>query len=256
MDPRALDLTAIYTFTIICLTIIVLLYFLPSIVAHKKVDAGAIQRLNLYLGWTGIGWIASLIWAFRAAPKTTEAQVADRFGSKAVATPLSPSSYGDARYTLKEEVKLVGKTFYIYNSKDEKVLWVDMKPFKLREDIRFYLPGSGQTEVLRIKAREILDVGATYDVMEVDGQKPVGAVQRRWLQSTLRDKWVVMDRNGQELLTIQEDTWFRALLRRFIGGLLFPATYSGTARCASRPTPWPTALRASPPCAVAAPPPT
>lgn len=41
-------------------------YFLPGIVAqarkHKNKDAIAI--LNLLLGWTGLGWIIALVWAF------------------------------------------------------------------------------------------------------------------------------------------------------------------------------------------------
>jgi len=41
------------------------IYFLPAIVAclNKKKNAAGIFVLNLFLGWTGIGWIIALIWA-------------------------------------------------------------------------------------------------------------------------------------------------------------------------------------------------
>jgi hypothetical protein len=39
-------------------------YFLPAIVGRKKRDAAGIAVWNLYLGWTIIGWIMALIWAF------------------------------------------------------------------------------------------------------------------------------------------------------------------------------------------------
>ena len=41
------------------------LYFLPSIIAmaRSKRDALAIFLLNLFLGFTGVGWIVALIWA-------------------------------------------------------------------------------------------------------------------------------------------------------------------------------------------------
>lgn len=45
--------------------IALLLYFLPSFVAtnkHKK-QSLAIFFLNLFAGWTGIGWLIALIWA-------------------------------------------------------------------------------------------------------------------------------------------------------------------------------------------------
>ena len=41
----------------------VALYFLPSIIGHNKRNFGAIFVLNLFLGWTVIGWIVALIWA-------------------------------------------------------------------------------------------------------------------------------------------------------------------------------------------------
>ena len=45
---------------------IVVMYFIPAIVAHEKYhkNAGAIIVLNLFLGWTFIGWVLSLVWAF------------------------------------------------------------------------------------------------------------------------------------------------------------------------------------------------
>jgi hypothetical protein len=42
-----------------------LLYFLPSIIAlaRSKRDLLAIFLLNLFLGWSVIGWIVALVWA-------------------------------------------------------------------------------------------------------------------------------------------------------------------------------------------------
>lgn len=41
------------------------LYFLPSIIAlaRSKRDLLAIFLLNLFLGWSVIGWIVALVWA-------------------------------------------------------------------------------------------------------------------------------------------------------------------------------------------------
>ena len=42
------------------------LYFLPSIVAFMRghVNRRAILILNLFLGWTAIGWLVVMVWAF------------------------------------------------------------------------------------------------------------------------------------------------------------------------------------------------
>lgn len=41
------------------------IYFLPTIVGfgRKKNNAGAICVLNLFLGWTLVGWVVALVWA-------------------------------------------------------------------------------------------------------------------------------------------------------------------------------------------------
>lgn len=43
------------------------LYFLPYIIARyrKHKDATAISVVNLFLGWTFIGWVVALVWAVK-----------------------------------------------------------------------------------------------------------------------------------------------------------------------------------------------
>ena len=49
------------------ITILSLFYFLPFAIAFykKRVNTGAIFALNLFLGWTLIGWVISLVWALK-----------------------------------------------------------------------------------------------------------------------------------------------------------------------------------------------
>lgn len=50
------------------LAVAILLYFLPAIIGRDKRDAAGIFLLNLFLGWTVIGWVIALIWAVSAEP--------------------------------------------------------------------------------------------------------------------------------------------------------------------------------------------
>lgn len=49
------------TLIIFCL----FLYFLPATVAHSRKNPNtlAVFVLNLFLGWTFIGWVIALVWA-------------------------------------------------------------------------------------------------------------------------------------------------------------------------------------------------
>lgn len=45
------------------LFVIVMVYFIPSMAAGKKKRGTAVFVLNLFLGWTFIGWVVALVWA-------------------------------------------------------------------------------------------------------------------------------------------------------------------------------------------------
>lgn len=47
-------------------------YFLPSLVASGRgqVNSTSIFMLNLLLGWTLIGWVIALVWAFSAQTRS------------------------------------------------------------------------------------------------------------------------------------------------------------------------------------------
>jgi Superinfection immunity protein len=48
------------------------MYFLPAVIAGARQhrNATAIAVLNIMLGWTILGWIISLVWAFTNPSKT------------------------------------------------------------------------------------------------------------------------------------------------------------------------------------------
>lgn len=50
------------------LLILLGMYFLPTLVANGRhlPERTGIFFLNLFLGWTGIGWLIALIWAITA----------------------------------------------------------------------------------------------------------------------------------------------------------------------------------------------
>ncbi|WP_443747222.1 superinfection immunity protein [Asticcacaulis solisilvae] len=52
--------------------ILLAMYFVPSIVAlaRRHRSTGLVIVLNLLLGWSGIGWIGTLIWAIVGQTKS------------------------------------------------------------------------------------------------------------------------------------------------------------------------------------------
>lgn len=59
------------------------LYFLPTIIARKKSFALQLFLLNLLLGWTFLGWVISLVWAFKK--EKVQVQVDNPLNTDAIA---------------------------------------------------------------------------------------------------------------------------------------------------------------------------
>lgn len=55
------------------------LYFCPSLVANRRKHPNetAIIILNFLLGWTVIGWVVSLVWAYSTSPAQANAPVTE-----------------------------------------------------------------------------------------------------------------------------------------------------------------------------------
>ena len=52
-----------YAFHWLVMLILIGLYFLPASLAWNKKKASRIFSLNLFLGWTLVGWIVAFVWA-------------------------------------------------------------------------------------------------------------------------------------------------------------------------------------------------
>lgn len=48
--------------------IFIAIYMLPTIIAHNRHhrQRSAITALNIFVGWTFLGWVAALVWSFTA----------------------------------------------------------------------------------------------------------------------------------------------------------------------------------------------
>src|SRR5512147_872610 len=123
-------------------------------------------------------------------------------------------------YLLKRQVFALAGKFRFYDPMGNLVMFSEQKMFRLREDIRVYSDESKSTEVLMIKARQILDFSAAYDVIDSSANEKVGVLRRKGWRSLLRDEWEVLNAQEQPIGLLFEDSMPLALLRRFLLGSL------------------------------------
>ena len=70
------------------------------------------------------------------------------------------------RYVLQRQVLALTGKFRMYDPMNNLVMFSEQKMFRWREDIRVYGDEAKTQEVLSIKARQIVDFSAAYDVVD------------------------------------------------------------------------------------------
>jgi uncharacterized protein YxjI len=145
------------------------------------------------------------------------------------------SAFQYDQYLLRRQVLALTGKFRIYAPGGQILLYSQQKMFKLKEDIRVYTDESMNQELLFIKAQQIIDFSAAYDVLDAQTGGKVGVWRRKGFRSMLRDEWEQLDANDNPVGLLYEDNMTQALLRRFLLGRWLPQNYdiiTGNQRCA------------------------
>jgi uncharacterized protein YxjI len=95
--------------------------------------------------------------------------------------------------------------------------FAQQKRLAFKEQVTLYTDDTKQTPVLGFKARQVLDLGATYDVFDAAGT-PVGLFRKNFGASLLRSTWH-LEQPGYGEMVGQERSLPVALLRRFVDWL-------------------------------------
>ncbi len=102
-------------------------------------------------------------------------------------------------------------------SEGPMLAFAQQKRLAFREQVTLYTDDSKQVPVLGFKARQVIDLGATYDVVDAHGA-PIGSFRKDFGASLLRSTWR-LEQPHHGTMTGQETNLAVAILRRFVESL-------------------------------------
>ena len=127
------------------------------------------------------------------------------------------------KYTIRmKALTKMGIKLHIYNSNGQLIMYSRLLPLEFKKDIRLYTGEDEQEELIRIKARQLLDFEAFYDVFDSKTEEKIGTLRKKGLKSFLKSKWLILDTTDAEIGNISEDGL--AVIRR-IFPLFFPPRF-------------------------------
>lgn len=126
----------------------------------------------------------------------------------------------------------------------EVVAFAQQKRLAFKEQVTFYTDESARQVLFTFTARQVVDLGATYDVRDATGS-PLGQFRKDFTASLLRSTWHMRQEGAPTEATGKERSKVVALLRRawqiipFVDLVPFAWPYHSTSqRQVSRSCPW------------------
>ena len=126
------------------------------------------------------------------------------------------------RLIVRQRIRFMANQYEVHavhpdGSQAGVVAYAQQKRMAFREQVTFYTDDTKTTPVLGFKARQVIDLGATYDVTDAAG-RPIGAFRKNFTESLLRSTWH-LEQPGLGEMVGRETNVAVAILRRFIESL-------------------------------------
>ena len=128
----------------------------------------------------------------------------------------------ETRLIVRQRVRLMVNQYEVHaaepdGSEGPLLAFAQQKRMAFKEQVTLYADDTKQQPVLGFKARQVMDLGATYDVTDAGGT-PIGLFRKDFAKSLLRSTWI-LEQPGVGEATGQERNMWVAVLRRFVDSL-------------------------------------
>ncbi|MCP2266240.1 hypothetical protein ACFQHV_09315 [Promicromonospora thailandica] len=122
------------------------------------------------------------------------------------------------RLIVRQRVRMLVNQYEVHGarpdgSEGDLYAFAQQKRMAFREQVTLYTDDSRTEPVLGFKARQVIDLGATYDIVDAGGS-PIGSFRKDFARSLLRSTWH-LEQPGYATLTGAERSTAVALIRRF-----------------------------------------
>ncbi|MEV0953159.1 hypothetical protein [Promicromonospora sp. NPDC050249] len=126
---------------------------------------------------------------------------------------------------VRQRIRLMVNQYEVHGarpdgSEGELYAFAQQKRMAFREQVTLYTDDTKREPVLGFKARQMMDLGATYDVVD-GGGNPVGSFRKDFAKSLLRTTWHV-EQPGFGTATGSERSMAVAIIRRLVEAAWLP----------------------------------
>jgi uncharacterized protein YxjI len=147
-----------------------------------------------------------------AAPATTAPAAAPRVAPSSQAGPRFELN----KYLFSQRYLKIRETFQVYDENNNELFYIQRLLLALKRHIYIYTDSSLNNKILNVMQDNFFMIFyMKFTMTDMDGQV-IAKFRRRNLISALRRTWDIQSPDGEVIGQAIEDSWFKALFRRFV----------------------------------------
>jgi len=132
---------------------------------------------------------------------------------------MQDPKFGRDKFLVHQKILSLNAKYYVYDENEQPLFFVERPALKLRAHIKVFDDDTKTALRLTLRQDKIIAINQQFTLLTPDEQM-ICTFERQGIFSMLRRTWNVRDPQGQIIATAQEDSWAKALLRRFVTDLI------------------------------------
>jgi uncharacterized protein YxjI len=135
----------------------------------------------------------------------------------AAAPPSAPETrFGHDKYLFNQKKFSIREMYYIFDEKGNEIFFARRVFLALRRHVYIYMEREQKNLALTIIQEKFWAIFNLWFTLQDHNGQPVCRFHRRNLMSILRRSWDVVAMDGTLLCQVIEDSWGKAIIRRFV----------------------------------------
>ena len=127
----------------------------------------------------------------------------------------SISMWSQSSYRIKRPFwSFLERTFRVFTMDGQLIMRVRHPLLRIREQFTVFADEDETRPLLDIRARQMIAINFTFDVVDAATGATLGSVQKRGMRSLVRDRFLILDPGGAEVGMMEEQG--ASVLRRFV----------------------------------------
>jgi len=129
--------------------------------------------------------------------------------------PNADPKFARDKFLIHQKMMTLNAKYYVYDENEQPLFFVERPALKLKAHVQVFDDDTKTAKRLMLRQDKIIAINQLFTLLTPEEQV-ICTFERQGLFSMLRRTWNIRDPQGQLIAIAQEDSWAKAIIRRFV----------------------------------------